>query len=78
MSQFGNEQPPSTPKLCMQTVHDYALDKFSKVDAIRAIFAAFSESAKYQETPTDKVDAAIGMYLAMFNQHDSSRQISAE
>ena len=62
----------------MQTVHDYALDKFSKVDAIRAIFAAFYESAEYQETPSDEVDAAIGTYLAMFDQHDSSRQISAE
>ena len=62
----------------MQTIHDYALDKFSKVDAIRAIFAAFYESAEYQETPTDEVDAAIGTYLAMFDQHDSSRQISAE
>ena len=78
MSQFGNEQPPSTPELCMQTIHDYALDKFSKVDAIRAIFAAFYESAEYQETPTDEVNAAIGTYLAMFDQHDSSRQISAE
>ena len=62
----------------MQTVHDYALDKFSKVNAIRAIFVAFYESAKYQETPTGEVDTAIRTYLAMFDQHDSSRQISAK
>ena len=67
MSQFGNEQPPSTPELCMQTVHDYALNKFPKVDTIQAIFAAFYESAKYQETPTDEVDAAIKTYLTMFD-----------
>jgi hypothetical protein len=53
-------------------------DKFSKVDAIQAIFAAFYESAKYQATPTDDVDAAIRMYLAIFDQHNSSRQVSAE
>ena len=59
----------------MQTIHDYALDKFSKVNAIRAIFAAFYESAEYQATPTDEFDAAI---LTMFDQHNSSCQISAE
>ena len=53
-------------------------DKLSKVDAIRAIFAAFYKSAEYQATPTDEVDAAIRMYLAMFDQHDSSHQVSAE
>ena len=78
MLQIGDEQPPTTPQLCMQTIHNYALDKFSKVDAIRSIFAAFYESAEYQTTPTDEVDAAIRTYLTMFDQHDSSCQISAE
>ena len=78
MSQLGDEQPPTTPELCMQTIHDYALDKFSKVNAIRAIFAAFYESAEYQATPTNEVDAAIGTYLTMFDQHNSSCQISAK
>jgi hypothetical protein len=74
---FEDERAPSTPELCMQTVRDYAQDKFSKVDAVRAIFSAFFESAEYQDTPQNELDAAIGTYLAMFDQHDSSRQTSA-
>ena len=78
MSNLGNEQAPSTPELCMQTVEDYASDKFSKVEAIRSIFAAFYESAEYQNTSPDELNTAIGTYLAMFDQHDESRRISAE
>jgi len=77
MSDSGDEQVPSTPELCMQTVEDYALDKFSKVEAVRAIFSAFYESAQYENTPRNELDAAIGMYIAMFDQHDASRHISA-
>ena len=62
----------------MQTVKDYALDKFLKVDAIRSIFAAFYESEEYQSTPANELDAAIGTYLAMFDQHDTSQRISAQ
>ena len=67
-----DERAPSTPELCMQTVRDYAQDKFSKVDAARAIFSAFFKSAEYQNTPQNELDVAIGTYLAMFDQHDSS------
>ena len=77
MSESEDERAPSTPELCMQTVRDYAQDKFSKVDAVRAIFSAFFESAEYENTPQNELDAAIGTYLAMFDQHDSSRQASA-
>ena len=73
MSEFGNDRVPSTPELCMQTVEDYSQDKFSKVEAIRSIFAAFYESADYQNTPSDELNVAIGTYLAMFDQHDASR-----
>ena len=72
MSNLGNEQAPSTPELCMQMVEDYASDKFSKVEAIRSIFAAFYESAEYQNTSPDELNTAIGTYLAMFDQHDES------
>ena len=78
MSEFGNDRVPSTPELCMQTIEDYSQDKFSKVEAIRSIFAAFYESADYQNTPSDELNVAIGTYLAMFDQHDASRRISAE
>jgi hypothetical protein len=80
MSESGfseDERAPSTPELCMQTVRDYAQDKFSKVDTVRVIFSAFFESAEYQNTPQNELDVAIGTYLTMFNQHDSSRQTSA-
>ena len=80
MSESGfseDERAPSTPELCMQTVQDYTQDKFSKVDAVRAIFSAFVESAEYQNTPQNTLDAAIRTYLTMFNQHDSSWQASA-
>jgi hypothetical protein len=60
------------PELCMQTIEDYTLDKFSKVDAIQVIFSTFYESADYENTLQNELDAAIGMYLAMFNQHDAS------
>jgi len=80
MSESGfskDERAPSTPKLCMQTVRDYTQDKFSKFDAVRVIFSTFVESAEYQNTPQNELDAAIGTYLTMFNQHDSSWQASA-
>ena len=78
MSDFGNDWVPSTPELCMQTVEDYSQDKFSKVETIRSVFAAFYESAEYQNTSSDELNVAIGTYLAMFDQHDASRWISAE
>ena len=56
----------------MQTVEDYAQDKFSKVNAIQSIFEAFYESVEYQNTSPDELNVAIGMYLTMFDQHDTS------
>jgi hypothetical protein len=78
MSQDGeplteNEQPPSTPQLCMEIVRDYASDEISKIVAIKSIFAAFFESADYEHTPSDNTDAAIATYVAMLDQHDNTR-----
>ena len=70
MSDFGNDRAPSMPELCMQTVEDYAQDKFSKVEAIQSIFTAFYESVEYQNTSPDELNVAIGTYLTMFDQHD--------
>ena len=72
MSNLGNEQSPSTPELCMQTVEDYASDKLSKVEAIRSIFATFYGSTEYQNTSPDELNTTIETYLAMFDQHDES------
>jgi hypothetical protein len=61
----------------MQTIRDYAKDKFSKVVAVRAIFSAFFKSSEYEETPQNELDTTIGMYISMLDQHDASRQVSA-
>jgi len=77
MSDSRDEQVPSTPELCMQTVEDYALDKFSKVEAVRAIFSTFYESAQYENTPQNELNATIRTYITMFDQHNASQHISA-
>jgi hypothetical protein len=76
-SGIENEQPPSTPQLCMGTVRDYGNDEISKVAAVKAILAAFTESSEYDNTPQDKLDSVIGTYIQMLDQHDNSRRIAA-
>src|ERR1700683_3160869 len=73
-----NEHPPSTPQLCMEIVHDYGQENYSKVAAVKSILAVFSESAEYEDTPQDQIDAAISTYIAMLDQHDSSQRLTAE
>jgi hypothetical protein len=61
----------------MDIVRDYGRDEISKISAIKSIFAAFSESAEYEDTEQDQVDAAISTYVAMLDQHDSARSRAA-
>src|SRR5882762_2981185 len=52
MSETGQSlenEPPSTPHLCMDIVRDYGKDLFSKVFAVKSILAAFDESAAYED-----------------------------
>jgi hypothetical protein len=73
---LDDEQVPATPQLCMQTVQDYRRDKLSKVMAVRDILSAFRKSEAYANTSQDDLDSAIGMYVAMLDPHDASRQTS--
>jgi len=76
-SSINNELPPSTPQLCMGVVHDYEKQGLSKVAAVKSILAAFSESAEYEHTPPDQIDAAVDTYIAMLDQHDNARSHAA-
>jgi hypothetical protein len=80
MSETGQSlenEPPSTPHLCMDIVRDYGKDLFSKVFAVKSILAAFDKSAAYEDVQQSQIDAAIGTYLAMLNQHDNTRSLAA-
>jgi hypothetical protein len=72
-----NEQPPSTPELCMDIVRDYGKELLSKVVAVKSIIAAFDESSAYADISQDQIDAAIGTYISMLDQHDSTRSLAA-
>jgi hypothetical protein len=71
------DQPPSTPQLCMDIVRDYGNGNISKVEAVKSILAAFSESAYYEDTPQDQLNTAVGTYIDMLDQHDNSRKFAA-
>jgi hypothetical protein len=79
MSQGGkplirNKQLSSTPQLCMGIhVQDYASDEISKFMAIKSIFAAFFESAKYDHTPLDNIDTTITTHMTMLDQHNNTQ-----
>jgi hypothetical protein len=72
-----NDQPPSTPQLCIGVVQDYASGHSSKITAVRSILAAFNESSAYEDLESDQLDAAMGTYLSMLDQHDDARRIAA-
>jgi len=72
-----NEQPPLTPQLCIGVVQDYASRLSSKVTAVKSILAAFSESSAYGDLNLDQLDAAMGTYLSMLDQHDNTQEIAA-
>ena len=79
MSETGQSienEPPTTPQLCMDIVRDYGKGLFSKVFAVKSVFAAFDESAVYEDMQQSQIDAAIGTYIAMLDQHDNSRSIA--
>ena len=63
MSLSGNGCAPSTPKLCMQTIKEYALDKLTKVNAIGLIFASFYESEEYFNAPSIEIDTTLATIL---------------
>jgi hypothetical protein len=48
-----------------------------KVFAVKSILAAFDKSAAYKDMQQNQVDAAIGMYLAMLDQHDNAQSLAA-
>ena len=78
MSQDGephieNKQPLTTPEPCMGIVQDYVSDEISKIVAVKSIFTAFFESADYDHTPSDNIDAAIATYVAMLNQCNNTQ-----
>jgi hypothetical protein len=80
MSKTGQSlenEPPSTPQLCMDIVRDYSKDLFSKVFAVKSILAAFDESAAYEDMQQSQVDAVIRRYLAMLDQHDNTQSLAA-
>ena len=81
MSESGqsadNDHAPSTPQLCMDIVQDYAKELFSKVVAVKAILAAFDESGAYKDVEQDRIDTAIGTYIAMLDQHDDIQRLAA-
>ncbi|KIM71960.1 hypothetical protein PILCRDRAFT_93647 [Piloderma croceum F 1598] len=60
-SSINNELPPSAPQLCMGIVCDYEKQGLSKVAAVKSILAAFSESAEYEHTPPDQIEAAVNI-----------------
>jgi hypothetical protein len=62
----------------MDIVHDYGQENYSKVTAVKSILVVFSESAEYEDTPQDQIDAAISTYIAMLDQHDNFRRLAAE
>jgi hypothetical protein len=62
----------------MEIVHDYRKENYSMVAAVKSILTAFSESAEYGNTPQDQIDAAISTYIAMLDQHDSFRRLTAD
>ena len=72
-----NEQAPTTPQLCMEIVQDYEKGAYSKVLAIKNIIEAFTKSDAYQNISPDETDTAVETYLAMLDQHSSSRTIAA-
>ena len=61
----------------MDIVRDYGKGLFSKVFAVKSVFAAFDELAVYKDMQQSQIDAAIGTYIAMLDQHDNSRSIAA-
>jgi hypothetical protein len=81
MSEAGqsneNEQPPSTPQLCIGIVQDYTSGHSSKITIVRSILAAFNESSAYEDLDSDQLDATMGTYLSMLDQHDDARRIAA-
>jgi hypothetical protein len=61
----------------MATVRDYGNDKISKAAAYASILAAITESEDYEEAPQNQLEAAIGTYLTMLDQHDDARKDTA-
>ena len=77
MSEAGqsneNEQPPSTPQLCIGIVQDHASGHSSKITAVRSILATFKETSAYEDLESNQLDAAMGMYLSMLD-HMTNRR----
>jgi hypothetical protein len=71
-SSINNELPPSTPQLYMDVVYDYEKQRLSKVATVKSFLAAFSESAEYEHTPPDQIDATVDTYIAMLDQHNNT------
>src|SRR6202050_4167724 len=71
-----NDQPLSTPQLCIDIVRDYAKELFSKVVTVKSILVAFEESSAYQNVQQDQIDATIGTYIAMLNQHNATQRLA--
>ena len=81
MSKIGqpneNDQPPSTPQLCIGVVQDYTSGHSLKITAVRSILAAFNESSAYEDLESDQLDTTMGTYLSMLDQHDDAWRIAA-
>jgi hypothetical protein len=67
---------PTAPQLCMGIVQDYKRGAYSKVQAIKNIVDAFTESKAYQNASQNKINVAIETYLAMLDQHSVSHTIA--
>jgi hypothetical protein len=67
---INNEQPPSMPQLCISIVQDYANGHFLKVTAVKSILAAFNKLSAYEDFQPDQIDATMGTYISMLDQHN--------
>ena len=74
---ISHDEAPTIPQLCMGIVQDFSKGNLSKVLAVRGIFAAFSESGAYDNTPQADIDTAIETYMGMLDEHGTSHSIVA-
>ena len=45
--------------------------------SLQSSLAAFNNSSVYEDLDSDQLDAAMGMYLSMLDQHDDIQRIAA-
>jgi hypothetical protein len=61
---INNEQPSSTPQLCIGIMQDYTNGHSLKVAAVKSILAVFNESSAYEDFQPDEIDTAVGTYYS--------------